>query len=84
MKNYSAVVGILSAASFAVPAIRQEVRRREYANFLKHYKLDKDQKLALAVESFMVKDFLRWDFVDSVFLILGIILLAATFIMEIF
>lgn len=84
MKNYSAVVGFLSAASFVVPAIRQEVRRRDYANFLEQNKLDKEQKLAQAVESFMVKDFLRWDSVDSFFLILGIILLAAAFIMEIF
>lgn len=83
MKNYSAVVGILSAACFVVPAIRQERRRRQYANFLKHNELDKNQKLAQAVESFMIKDFLRWDSVDSFFLIFGIFLLAATFIMEI-
>ncbi len=84
MKSYSAIVGILSAASLAVSAIRQERRRRDYKKFLEQNEQDKDQKLARAAEIFMFKDSLRWDSVDSFFLIAGIILLAIAFFMEIF
>jgi hypothetical protein len=84
MKNYSAIAGLISAACFAVPAVRQELRRKEYARFLKYNKLAGDQKLSQAAESFMFKNFLRWDRLDSIFVFIGIGFLAASFLFEIF
>jgi hypothetical protein len=84
MQNHSAISGIISAACFAIPALRQELRRKAYAKFLKYNILDGDQKLSQAAESFMVKNFLRWDLLDSIFVFFGIGFLGASFLFEIF
>jgi len=84
MTNSSAVAGIVSAAFFAVPAIRQEIRRHQYAKFLKQNNLDKEMELFEAAEKFMIRNLLHWDLWDTIFLFLGLGCLALSFIIEIF
>lgn len=80
--NLSAISGLICAGCFVVPAIRQELRRREYSNFLKHSDVESDQELTKAVEKYMINNLIRWDLLDSIFILVGIFFLGMSFFLE--
>lgn len=81
--NYSAISGIICAGLFVIPAIRQELRRRQYATFLRQSKFDNDKELIDAVKNYMVNNLIRWDCWDSIFILIGLFFLLLSFILEI-
>ena len=84
MCNFSAISGIISAAFFAIPAFKQERRRRQYSNFIRERKSENDEKLSAAVEKFMLRDSIRWNWFDSLCIFLGIVFLCLSFVLELF
>jgi hypothetical protein len=84
MVNYSAVLGLISAVLLVIPAIRQEKRRRQFSEFEKNNKDAKDEKLAAAVAGFMLRESLKWNRWDSIWIFIGLGFLFLSFIAEIF
>ena len=77
--NGSAICGLLSAALMAVPVVRQEAIRFDYARFLKH---NKDENLFKAAKKGMESQSYSWSFYDSLCIFAGLILLATSFVLE--
>ena len=89
MANFGAIAGLISAALFAVPALRQELKRRDYAKFKEQAEQDSAndasiEKLKKYAETMMLRLSIRWDFWDSLCVILGIVFLALSFLVELF
>ena len=84
MVNHSAICGLISAVFFAIPAVRQEMRRRKFSEFKKNNGDASDEKLAVAVANFMLRESLRWNRWDSTWIFLGLAFLSLSFITEIF
>jgi hypothetical protein len=84
--NFGAIAGLISAGLFVIPAVRQELRRRDYAEFEKQAQQaanNPDTKnLKDHAEKMMVRLLIRWELVDSLCVIFGIAFLALSFLVE--
>lgn len=78
--NYGAVCGLASAVCLAIPVVRQEIRRIFFAIIERH---ETDTSILEAAKKGVKDRSYAWNIYDSLFILLGLLLLAVSFIIEI-
>jgi hypothetical protein len=83
-KNISALFGIIGAILLAIPAGRQEIRRKSFSDFLEAHKNSGKDDRVEAGWKLMITTNVLWDLKDSLFTFLGLFCLLMAFILELF
>lgn len=87
--NYAALSGIAGSFLLSIPAAVQMFRRLKYFKFYAQYRNSTNKRtksisnLAGRIEAFFIRKEIRWDFCESIFIVLGILLIGLSFLMEI-
>jgi hypothetical protein len=86
MVNSGAIFGLIGSVLLAIPAARQELRRRDYADFqLKRVSGKKpasNPRLEESAKNYQIRESLRWSQLDSTCVLLGLLFLILSFIAE--